>query len=63
MCAHLLGLPRRGKRTGRHLAFAFFACMMAVQLVVVFFMPETKGGTIEDIESVSASSRAVRGVA
>ncbi|MBP5228138.1 MAG: MFS transporter [Kiritimatiellae bacterium] len=32
-------------------AFAFFATMMAVQLVwAVFFMPETKGGTIEDIE-------------
>jgi sugar porter (SP) family MFS transporter len=32
-------------------AFAFFACMMAVQLLwAVFFMPETKGGTIEDIE-------------
>ena len=33
-------------------AFAFFALMMAVQLVwAVFFMPETKGGTIEDIEA------------
>ena len=32
-------------------AFAFFAFMMALQLVwAVFFMPETKGGTIEDIE-------------
>ena len=32
-------------------AFAFFASMMAVQLVwALFFMPETKGGTIEDIE-------------
>ena len=32
-------------------AFAFFAFMMAVQLVwAIFFMPETKGGTIEDIE-------------
>lgn len=32
-------------------AFAFFACMMLVQLLwAVFFMPETKGGTIEDIE-------------
>ena len=32
-------------------AFGFFAAMMAVQLVwAVFFMPETKGGTIEDIE-------------
>ena len=32
-------------------AFAFFALMMAVQLVwAVFFMTETKGGTIEDIE-------------
>ncbi len=32
-------------------AFAFFACMMACQLVwALFFMPETKGGTIEDIE-------------
>ncbi len=32
-------------------AFGFFAAMMALQLVwAVFFMPETKGGTIEDIE-------------
>ena len=32
-------------------AFAFFAFMMALQLVwALFFMPETKGGTIEDIE-------------
>ena len=32
-------------------AFGFFAAMMAVQLVwAVFFMPETKGGTIEDVE-------------
>jgi sugar porter (SP) family MFS transporter len=32
-------------------AFGFFAFMMAVQLVwAVFFMPETRGGTIEDIE-------------
>ncbi|MBQ0033052.1 MAG: MFS transporter, partial [bacterium] len=32
-------------------AFGFFAAMMAVQLVwAIFFMPETKGGTIEDIE-------------
>ena len=32
-------------------AFAFFAFMMAVQLAwAVFFMPETMGGTIEDVE-------------
>ena len=32
-------------------AFAFFATMMVVQLVwAILFMPETKGGTIEDIE-------------
>lgn len=32
-------------------AFGFFAAMMLVQLLwAVFFMPETKGGTIEDIE-------------
>ena len=32
-------------------AFGFFAFMMAVQLVwAVSFMPETRGGTIEDIE-------------
>ncbi len=32
-------------------AFGFFAFMMFVQLVwAIFFMPETKGGTIEDIE-------------
>lgn len=42
--------PAVAERAGTW-AFAFFACMMAVQLVwVVFFMPETKGGTIEDIE-------------
>ena len=39
-------------------AFAFFALMMAVQLVwAVFFMPETKGGTIEDIEERLGVSR------
>jgi len=32
-------------------AFGFFAFMMAIQLVwAIFFMPETKGGTTEDIE-------------
>ncbi len=32
-------------------AFGFFAFMMFIQLLwAVFFMPETKGGTIEDIE-------------
>ena len=32
--------------------FAFFAAMMVCQLVwALFFMPETKGGTIEDIEN------------
>jgi hypothetical protein len=32
-------------------AFAFFAAMMALQLIwAILFMPETKGGTIEDIE-------------
>ena len=42
--------PVVAERAGT-LAFAFFAVMMAVQLVwAVFFMPETKGGTIEDIE-------------
>ena len=42
--------PAVAERAGTW-AFAFFACMMALQLVwAVFFMPETKGGTIEDIE-------------
>jgi len=42
--------PAVAERAGTW-AFAFFAAMMAVQLVwAVFFMPETKGGTIEDIE-------------
>ena len=42
--------PAVAERAGT-LAFAFFAFMMAVQLVwAIFFMPETKGGTIEDIE-------------
>jgi len=32
-------------------AFGFFAFMMVIQLIwAIFFMPETKGGTIEDIE-------------
>jgi len=42
--------PAVAERAGTW-AFAFFAAMMAVQLVwAVFFMPETKGGSIEDIE-------------
>ena len=42
--------PVVAERAGMY-AFAFFAFMMAVQLVwAIFFMPETKGGTIEDIE-------------
>ena len=42
--------PSVAERAGTW-AFAFFAAMMAVQLAwAVFFMPETKGGTIEDIE-------------
>ena len=42
--------PAVAERAGTW-AFAFFAAMMAVQLVwALFFMPETKGGTIEDIE-------------
>lgn len=43
--------PAVAERAGTW-AFAFFAFMMALQLVwAVFFMPETKGGTIEDIEA------------
>ena len=42
--------PAVAERAGTW-AFAFFALMMAVQLAwAIFFMPETKGGTIEDIE-------------
>ena len=42
--------PAVAERAGTW-AFAFFAMMMAVQLAwALFFMPETKGGTIEDIE-------------
>ena len=42
--------PAVAERAGTW-AFAFFAAMMAVQLAwALFFMPETKGGTIEDIE-------------
>ena len=42
--------PVVAERAGMY-AFAFFAFMMAVQLVwAIFLMPETKGGTIEDIE-------------
>ena len=40
-----------GSRLFNVLNIAFFAFMMLVQLLwAVFFMPETKGGTIEDIE-------------
>ena len=43
--------PAVAERAGTW-AFAFFAAMMLVQLLwAVFFMPETKGGTIEDIEA------------
>ncbi|MGN0852770.1 MAG: MFS transporter [Kiritimatiellia bacterium] len=42
--------PAVAERAGTW-AFGFFAFMMFVQLLwAVFFMPETKGGTIEDIE-------------
>jgi len=42
--------PIAAERAGSW-TFAFFAVMMGVQLVwATFFMPETKGGTIEDIE-------------
>lgn len=42
--------PLAAERAGSW-TFAFFALMMACQLVwAVFFMPETKGGTTEDIE-------------
>ena len=42
--------PMAAERAGSW-TFAFFAVMMGVQLVwAIFFMPETKGGTIEDIE-------------
>lgn len=42
--------PMAAERAGSW-TFAFFALMMACQLVwAIFFMPETKGGTIEDIE-------------
>ncbi len=42
--------PMAAERAGSW-TFAFFAVMMACQLVwAIFFMPETKGGTIEDIE-------------
>ena len=42
--------PIAAERAGSW-TFAFFAAMMVCQLVwALFFMPETKGGTIEDIE-------------
>ena len=42
--------PMCAERAGSW-TFAFFAAMMACQLVwAVFFMPETKGGTTEDVE-------------
>jgi len=42
--------PVVAERAGMY-AFAFFAFMMLVQVVwAVKWMPETKGGTIEDIE-------------
>ena len=43
--------PIAAERAGSW-TFAFFAAMMVCQLVwALFFMPETKGGTIEDIEN------------
>ena len=43
--------PIAAERAGS-CTFAFFAVMMVCQLVwALFFMPETKGGTIEDIEN------------
>jgi MFS transporter, SP family, xylose:H+ symportor len=42
--------PMAAERAGSW-TFAFFALMMVCQLVwAIFFMPETKGGTTEDIE-------------
>ena len=42
--------PMAAERAGAW-TFAFFAVMMACQLLwAILFMPETKGGTIEDIE-------------
>ena len=49
--------PAVAERAGMA-AFAFFAAMMAVQLLwALFFMPETKGGTIEDVERRLGLSR------
>ena len=42
--------PMAAERAGSW-TFAFFGAMMAAQLVwAIFFMPETKGGTTEDVE-------------
>ena len=42
--------PMAAERAGSK-TFAFFGAMMAAQLVwAIFFMPETKGGTTEDVE-------------
>ena len=49
--------PIAAERAGSW-TFAFFAAMMVCQLVwALFFMPETKGGTIEDIERRLGFSR------
>jgi hypothetical protein len=51
MCALISWtFPVIARASGGH-AFAFFAAMMVLQLLwVIFFMPETKGVPLEDIQ-------------
>jgi hypothetical protein len=47
---HFMAFPAVAEQAGTY-AFAFFGTMMICQIFfAVRWMPETKGGTIEDIE-------------
>ena len=47
-----LVFPALTKKVGGGNTFLFFTCMMVLQLIfVIFFMPETKGRTLEEIDN------------
>jgi sugar porter (SP) family MFS transporter len=52
--------PLLAERLGGGVTFLFFACMMVLQLVfVIWFMPETKGKSLEQIESYVLSEQTI----